>query len=166
MQLSWNLDPKQINVQRARSAAYQYTLINYIDGRAELKVQHRGDRPSEKPIKQFVYKNRNGAFGGAQRFEDQHGYRDPAQQLPIGIGLLLPWLTEPITDVLHAAQSDARAARLLADTGHSSQDDANEVYAQYQELCASVLCCDEYDCYDRTEIGARRCAEHTEPTED
>lgn len=76
MQLNWYLDPKQINVQRARSAAYQYTLINYNDGRAELTVQHRGDRPSAKPVKRFVYKNRNAAFGGAKRFEDQHGYHE------------------------------------------------------------------------------------------
>lgn len=74
MQLNWHLHPKQINVQQARSAAYQYTLINYNDGRAELKVQHRGDQPSETPIKRFIYKNRNGAFGGAQRFEYKHGY--------------------------------------------------------------------------------------------
>jgi hypothetical protein len=76
MQLVWNLHPKQINVQQARSAAYQYRLQEWNDGRAELTVQHRGDRPSETPIKRFVYKNRNGAFGGAQRFEDQHGYRE------------------------------------------------------------------------------------------
>ena len=75
MQLNWHLHSKQINVQTARSAAYQYTLLNYVDGRAELSIQHRGDQPSAKPIKRFVYKNRNGAFGGAQRFEDQHGYR-------------------------------------------------------------------------------------------
>lgn len=75
MHLNWHLHPKQINVQQARSAAYQYTLLNYVDGRAELSIQHRGDQPSAKPIKRFVYKNRNGAFGGAQRFEDQHGYR-------------------------------------------------------------------------------------------
>lgn len=75
MKLIWNLHPKQSNVQQAHSAAYQYTLLNYDDGRAELSVQHQGDQPSAKPIKRFVYKNRNGAFGGAQRFEDQHGYR-------------------------------------------------------------------------------------------
>ncbi len=81
MQLNWTLHPKQINIQQARSAAYQYTLINHVDGRAELSVQHRGDQPSEKPIKWFVYKNRNGAFGGAQRFEDQHGYRDDIDRI-------------------------------------------------------------------------------------
>jgi hypothetical protein len=81
MQLNWTLHPKQINIQQARSAAYQYTLINHVDGRAELSVQHRGDQPSETPIKWFVYKNRNGAFGGAQRFEDQHGYRDDIDRI-------------------------------------------------------------------------------------
>lgn len=74
MQLVWNLHPKQMNVQQANSAAYQYRLQEWNDGRTELTVQHRGDRPSETPIKRFVYKNRNGAFGGAQRFEDKHGY--------------------------------------------------------------------------------------------
>lgn len=81
MNLVWNLHPKQINVQQARSAAFQYTLLNYSDGRAELSVQHRGDRPSAKPVKQFVYKSRNAAFGGAQRFEDQHGYRDDIDRI-------------------------------------------------------------------------------------
>lgn len=76
MELNWTLDPKHINVQLARSAAYQYRLQEWNDGQAELTVQHRGDRPGTRPIKRFVYKNRNAAFGGAKRFEDQHGYRD------------------------------------------------------------------------------------------
>lgn len=160
MQLQWNLHPKQLNVQQARSAAYQYTLLNYDDGRAELSVQHRGDRPSEKPIKRFVYKNRNGAFGGAQRFEDQHGYRDPAHHSPAEIVPFLPELPERIETVVHSVQEDARSALRLAGTGDMTQDDADEMYEQYKELCASVLCCDEYDCYTRTEIGERWCAEH------
>lgn len=76
MELNWTLDPKHINVQVARSAAYQYRLQEWNDGQAELTVQHRDDRPSARPVKRFVYKNRNAAFGGAKRFEDQHGYRD------------------------------------------------------------------------------------------
>lgn len=76
MELIWTLHPKHINVQLARSAAYQYRLQEWNDGQAELTVQHREDRPSARPIKRFVYKNRNAAFGGAKRFEDQHGYRD------------------------------------------------------------------------------------------
>lgn len=170
MQLTWNLHPKQINMQQARSAAYQYTLLNYTDGRAELRVQHRGDRPSEKPIKRFVYKNRNGAFGGAQRFEDQHGYRDPAHQSPAEIVPFLPELPEPIADVLQSAQQDAQAIRrLLEDKGNGiTEADADEVHEQYRELCLSVLCCDEYDCYNRIELDKSRCAEHadTETTED
>lgn len=160
MRLNWHLDPKQLNVQRARSAAYQYTLLNYDDGRAELSVQHRGDQPSEKPIKRFVYKNRNGAFGGAQRFEDQHGYRDPAHHSPAEIVPFLPELPARIETVVHSVQEDARSALRLAGTGDMTQDDADEMYEQYKELCASVLCCDEYDCYTRTEIGERWCAEH------
>lgn len=81
MQLNWYLDPKQINVQRARSAAYQYRLQEWNDGRTELTVQHLGDRPNAKPVKNFVYKNWNGALGGAQRFEDQHGYRDDVDRI-------------------------------------------------------------------------------------
>lgn len=162
MQLNWYLDPKQINVQRARSAAYQYTLINYNDGRAELSVQHRGDRPSETPIKRFVYKNRNGAFGGAQRFEDRHGYRDPAHHSPAEIVPFLPELPEPITDVIHSAQQDVEQARM---NDGIPQDDVDEIHAQYEELCASVLCCKTYGCYERTEIDTPWCAEHRENNE-
>lgn len=74
MQLVWALHPTYINVQVAKSAAYQYRVQEWNDGQAELTVQHNGDRPSARPVKRFVYKNRNGAFGGAQRFEDRHGY--------------------------------------------------------------------------------------------
>jgi hypothetical protein len=163
MQLVWNLHPQAINVQVARSAAYQYRLQEWNDGQAELTVQHRGDRPSAKPVKNFVYKNRNGAFGGAQRFEDRHGYSDPVRHT---VADRLPDLPEPITDVLHLAQSDALTTALSANCGHVTQDAADEVRAQYQELCASVLCCAEYNCYNRTDIDAPRCAEHNETTED
>lgn len=81
MKLNWTLHPTYINVQVAQSAAYQYRLQEWNDGRAELTVQHRGDRPSAKPVKRFVYKNRNAAFGGAKRFEDQHGYRDDVDRI-------------------------------------------------------------------------------------
>jgi hypothetical protein len=72
--LAWELHPTQINMQQAQSEAYRYTLLNLADGRAELSIRHRGDRPGAAPIKRFPYKNRNAAFGGAQRFEDKHGY--------------------------------------------------------------------------------------------
>lgn len=81
MPLNWTLHPKAINVQVAQSAAYQYRLQEWNDGQAELTVQHLGDRPSAKPVKNFVYKNRKAAFGGAQRFEDQHGYRDDVDRI-------------------------------------------------------------------------------------
>lgn len=81
MKLNWTLHPTYINVQVAQSAAYQYRLQEWNDGQAELTVQHLGDRPSAKPVKNFVYKNRKAAFGGAQRFEDQHGYRDDVDRI-------------------------------------------------------------------------------------
>lgn len=81
MKLNWTLHPKHINVQLAQSAAYQYRLQEWNDGQAELTVQHRGDRPSAKPVKSFVYKSRKAAFGGAQRFENQHGYRDDVDRI-------------------------------------------------------------------------------------
>lgn len=81
MELNWTLHPKAINVQVAQSAAFQYRLQEWNDGQAELTVQHRGDRPSAKPVKNFVYKSRKAAFGGAKRFEDQHGYRDDVDRI-------------------------------------------------------------------------------------
>lgn len=81
MDLNWTLHPKHINVQLAHSAAYQYRLQEWNDGQAELTVRHRGDRPSARPVKRFVYKNRSAALGGAKRFEDQHGYRDDGDRI-------------------------------------------------------------------------------------
>lgn len=159
MRLVWNLHPKQINVQQARSAAFQYTLINYNDGRAELSVQHRGDRPSATPIKRFVYKNRNGAFGGAQRFENQHGYRDPAHHSPAEIVPFLPELPARIVHVINLVQ-------LTVQEDAPGSPFADDAYQDYAALCASVLCCVEYDCYKRTEIDNPRCATHRENTED
>lgn len=159
MQLQWNPDPTYGNVQRATSAAFQYRLQEWNDGRAELKVQHRGDRPSATPIKRFVYKNRNGAEGGAQRFENQHGYRDPAHHAPAEIVPFLPELPERVVHMINrvqlTVQEDAQ--------GSPFADDASQDYAT---LCASVLCCVEYDCYNRTEIDNPRCAKHHETTED
>lgn len=81
MELNWTLHPKAINVQVAQSAAYQYRVQEWKDGQAELTVQHRGDRLSAKPVKNFVYKNRKAAHNGAQRFEDKHGYRDDVDRI-------------------------------------------------------------------------------------
>jgi hypothetical protein len=150
MQLVWNLHPKQINIQQARSAAFQYTLINYNDGRAELDVQHRGDSPGTTPIKRFVYKNRNGAFGGAQRFEDQHGYRDQANRAPAEIVPFLKPFTGRTMQFIKAAQ---RQAQMEMDT------------IEYDELCAELLCCRTYDCYARIEIDTPWCATHRETNE-
>lgn len=162
MQLVWNLHPTQINIQQARSAAYQYTLINYIDGRAELTVQHRGDRPSDTPIKRFVYKNRNGAFGGAQRFENQHGYRDPAHHSPAEVVPFLPPLPAQITSVIWSAQQDAQAARNTVDREDAPEGLFEQQQETYERIAASVLCCRAYDCYARTEIDNPLCATHRE----
>lgn len=165
MQLVWNLHPKQINIQQARSAAYQYTLINYDDGRAELSVQHRGDRPSETPIKRFVYKNRNGAFGGAQRFENQHGYRDPAHHSPAEVVPFLPALPAQIMLVIHSAQQDAQAARNTVDRGDAPEGLFEQEQSKYESIATSVLCCRAYDCYARTELDTPWCETHRETNE-
>lgn len=162
MQLNWTLHPKQINIQQARSAAYQYTLINYIDGRAELTVQHRGDRPSDTPIKRFVYKNWNGAFGGAQRFENQHGYRDPAHHSPAEIVPFLPELPVQIVVVIRSAQENAQAARNTVDREDAPEGLFEQQQETYERIAASVLCCRAYDCYARTEIDNPLCATHRE----
>jgi hypothetical protein len=166
MQLQWNPDPTYGNVQRATSAAFQYRMQEWNDGRAELKVQHRGDSPSATPIKRFVYKNRNGAFGGAQRFENQHGYRDPAHHAPAEIVPFLPELPVQIVVVIRSAQQDAQAARGTVDRGDAPEALFEQQYATYERICAAVLCCQTYDCYNRTEIDNPRCAKHHETTED
>lgn len=160
MHLNWHLDPKQVNIQRARSAAYQYTLINYSDGRAELSVQHRGDRPSETPIKRFVYRNQNGAYGGARRFEDRHGYRDPAHHAPAEVVPFLTALPERITRVIESVQADAESAARMVEADAAPPKLADDAYTDYQALCASVLCCKEYDCFERTEPSESWCATH------
>jgi hypothetical protein len=81
MKLVWQQHPKQANKYEAASSAYQYTLIDYNDGRSEMSVQHRGDSPSATPIKRFPYKNHRAAIGGAQRFEDKHGYREDIDRI-------------------------------------------------------------------------------------
>jgi hypothetical protein len=162
MKLAWALHPEHINVQIATSAAYQYRLQQHIDGKAELSVQHRGDRPSTKPIKRFTYKNRNAAFNGAQRFEYKHGYHEPEHHAPDSIVPFLPKLPQKVVNLLLSAQENARAsARLAEDTDSgASQAFVDEQYGKYAELCSGVLCCEEYDCYTRTEIGDQWCAEH------
>jgi hypothetical protein len=156
MKLVWQQHPKQANKYEAASSAYQYTLIDYNDGRSEMSVQHRGDSPSATPIKRFPYKNHRAAIGGAQRFEDKHGYRDPAHHSPAEIVPFLPELPERITRVIDSKAQDAEAATRLA-----SQVLAAEAHAEYHALCDAVLCCRVYDCHNRTEIGQPHCAEHT-----
>jgi hypothetical protein len=160
MKLNWNRRPEPGTVHRALSAAYQYELIDYVDGRAELNVQHRGDAPNAEPIKNFVYKSRNAAFGGAQRFEDQHGYRDPANHAPAEIvPFLRPFSKRTrhfIEEVQHRAQGTAPI-----------DSDIEDATMRYDELCTELLCCRIYDCYNRTEIDTLWCVEHSgQPTED
>lgn len=162
MQLQWNLHPKHINVQTAHSAAYQYRLQEWNDGRAELTVQHRGDRPSETPIKRFVYKNRNGAFGGAQRFEDRHGYRDPAHHAPAAVVPFLPELPVQIVLVIRSQQENAQAARITVNRGDAPESLFEQEQDVYERIAASVLCCRAYDCYVRTELDTPWCDTHRE----
>jgi hypothetical protein len=166
MKLAWKLHPKHTNVHVTTSAAYQYRLQEWNDGRAELTVQHLGDRPNGKPVKRFVYRNRNGAFGGAQRFEDQHGYRDPAHHSPAEIVPFLPELPVQIVVVIRSAQEDAQAARGTVDRGDAPEALFEQQYATYERICAAVLCCQTYDCYVRTEIDNPQCATHRENRED
>lgn len=165
MNLNWQSHPQQANKRTAVSASHQYVLIVGSDGTTGLTVQHRGDRPSARPVKHFTYKNRKAAENGAQRFEDRHGYEDPAHFAPVAVVPFLPELPEPITDVLHSNQMNVQAVRRLVAEEDSgiSKDDVEEIYAQYRELCASVLCCSIFDCYNRTEPGAISCDEHQSP---
>lgn len=165
MQLQWSLHPTQINIRQARSAAYQYRLIEATDGHAVLTVQHRGDRPSEKPIKRFMYKNVSGAFGGAQRFEDKHGYRDPAHHAPAEIVPFLPELPAQIVLVIHSAQQDAQAARNTVDRGDAPEGLFEQEQSKYESIATSVLCCRAYDCYARTELDTPWCETHRETNE-
>lgn len=165
MNLQWNLHPTQLNMRVATSAAYQYKIILYTDGQAELSVQHRGDRPSETPIKRFVYKNHNGALGGAQRFEDRHGYRDPAHHAPAAVVPFLPELPMQIVIVIRSAQQDAQAARTTVDREDAPEALFTQQRATYMRLCTSVLCCAMYDCYNRTELDTPWCKGHHEGNE-
>lgn len=160
MKLNWQLDPKHLNVQKALSAAYQYRVQDWNDGQAALTVQHRGDRPSGKPVKYFVYKNRKASHNGAQRFENTHGYADPAHHAPAAVVPFLPELPERVTRVIDSMQKDAQSAAQMVEADAAPPALADEMYEKYTDVCAAVLCCDEYDCYTRTEIGERWCAEH------
>lgn len=162
MHLQWNLHPTQLNMRVATSAAYQYKIILYTDGQAELSVQHRGDRPSDEPIKRFVYRNHNGALGGAQRFEDRHGYRDPAHHSPAQVVPFLPELPVQIVLVIRSQQENAQAARSTVDRGDAPEALFEQEQDVYERIAASVLCCRAYDCYARTEIDNPLCATHRE----
>lgn len=169
MNLQWQLHSKQINVQQATSAAFQYRVQEWTDGQTELTVQHRGDRPSERPIKRFVYKNRRAAHNGAQRFEDKHGYRDPAHHAPAQVVPFLPELPVQIVLVIRSAQQDAQAARNTVDRGDAPEALFEQEQGTYERIAASVLCCRAYDCYVRTELDTPWCKVHhadNETTED
>lgn len=166
MQLQWNLHPKQINVQQATSAAFQYRVQEWNDGQAELNVQHRGERPSEYPIKRFVYKNRKAAHNGAQRFEDKHGYRDPAQHAPAAVVPFLRPFSERSLQFIAASQQRAQSLTAVPDEFDDVSTYIEMATEEYDALCDELLCCRVYDCYNRTEPTAQRCDSHDETTED
>lgn len=165
MKLNWNLHPKQINVQIATSAAFQYRVQTWSDGRAALSVQHRGDRPSTKPIKYFVYKGTTPAFGGAQRFEDKHGYRDPAHHAPAAVVPFLPELHPLMRPVIENATDAALGAESIASHDEGARAWAAELRTEYEALCLSVLCCRAHGCYARIEIDRPWCATHRDTDE-
>ena len=168
MELNWTLHPKAINVQVARSAAYQYRLQEWNDGQAELTVQHRGDRPSAEPVKNFVYKSRKAAFGGAKRFEDQHGYRDPALHAPAAVVPFLSAFTDRTRKFIGAAQDRAQGCVPIP-VGVEISTFIEMATEEYDQLCSELLCCRVYDCYNRTEPGAQQCdacCANNETTED
>ena len=162
MKLNWQLHPKQVNVQVATSAAFQYRVQTWNDGQAALTVQHRGDRPSAKPIKYFVYKGTTPAFGGAQRFEDKHGYRDPAHHAPAAVvPFLLPFSERTLQFIALAQQRAQGTAPIPGEFGDVSTyiEMATE---DYDTLCDELLCCRVYDCYNRTEPATQQCDTHRE----
>lgn len=157
MKLNWQLDPRHLNVQKALSAAYQYRVQEWNDGQTELTVQHRGDRPSGTPIKNFVYRNRKAAHNGAQRFEDKHGCADPAHHAPAAVVPFLRPFSERTRQFITDAQEQAQGKVAILDVGDvlTYVEMATE---EYDALCDELLCCRVYDCYNRTEPGAQQCA--------
>lgn len=164
MNLQWQLHSKQINVQQATSAAFQYRVQEWTDGQTELTVQHRGDRPSERPIKRFVYKNRRAAHNGAQRFEDKHGYRDPAHHAPAQVVPFLRPFSASTRAFIAAAQDRAQGCAPIS-VGIDVSTSIEMGTEEYDELCTELLCCRLYDCYNRTEIDTPWCAVHRDDNE-
>lgn len=165
MNLNWQSHPQQANKRTAVSASHQYVLIVGSDGTTGLTVQHRGDRPSARPVKSFTYKSRKAAENGAQRFEDRHGYEDPAHFAPAAVVPFLPELHWLVKNVIDNSAVAAHTAAQIAegDEGEATQAWATDLLDEYKTLCASVLCCSILDCYNRTEPGAISCDEHQSP---
>lgn len=171
MKLQWRPDPKQANKRVATSAAYHYVILLRTDNQAEMFVRHRGDRPSAQPIKSFPYKNHKAALGGAQRFEDKHGFADPAHHAPAEVAPFLAPLPKSVRDVLDDAAAAVRSAALTSRVMDTAQADDRLTMCElrYVELCASLLCCSRYGCYARTEVYEPMCTAHravSESTED
>jgi hypothetical protein len=163
MNLNWSRHPTQVNKQQAHSAAYQYVLIEYNDGRAELSVRHRGERPSERPIKRFTYRNLSGAYGGAQRFEDKHGYADPAHHAPAAVVPFL-WPFSAHTRAFIRGMQERAQGLAPVPRGEDVSTFIENATIDYDEMCKELLCCRLYDCYNRTEPGATHCDEHQTDT--
>lgn len=162
MKLNWVTDPSQQHIRRATTAAYQYTLFHMTDGRARVEIKHRGDRASATPIKRFDYKTVTGAEAAASRFEQKHGYRDPAHHAPAEVAPFLKPLPSTVRSLVDESRRKMRAASLAFRV--SKSEATKQRYEQYDreyvELCAALLCCTEHACFNRTEVGTDQCAAH------
>lgn len=162
MNLNWQSHPQQANKRTAVSASHQYVLIVGSDGTTGLTVQHRGDRPSARPVKSFTYKSRKAAENGAQRFEDRHGYEDPGHHAPLAVVPFLRPFPKAVTNLVGVAESALRTAERSFELSETAGAEAwrDERLDEYKELCASLLCCEEFECYERTEVSDTWCGQH------
>lgn len=159
MRLQWRPDPAQANKRVATSPAYHYVLLELADGQADLHVRHRGDRPSAPTIKGFTYKSPKAAQNGAQRFEDKHGYADPAHHAPAAVVPFLWPFSEHTRTYIRGMQERAQGLAPVP-RGEDVSTFVETATMEYDELCKELLCCRLYDCYNRTEPGAMHCDEH------
>lgn len=160
MRLQWRPDPAQANKRVATSPAYHYVLLELADGQGALHVRHRGDRPSAPTIKDFTYKSPKAAQNGAQRFEDKHGYADPAHFAPAAVVPFLRPFSAQVKQLIKEAQQHAQGTAAVPSAVGDISTYVEMATEAYDELCTELLCCRLYDCYNRTEPGAMHCDEH------
>lgn len=163
MRLQWRPDPAQANKRVATSPAYHYVLLELADGQGALHVRHRGDRPSAPTIKDFTYKSPKAAQNGAQRFEDKHGYADPAHHAPAAVVPFLWRFSDHTRAYIRGMQERAQGLASIP-RGADVSTFIETATMDYDELCTELLCCRLYDCYNRTEPGAMHCDEHQADT--